>query len=44
MSKIDFLRLQPLVCGEAHRAIWRITGYEDPTHWCNLALGRGVVN
>lgn len=27
----------PLVCGEGHRAIWGITGYDSPGHWCNQA-------
>jgi hypothetical protein len=39
MSDIDFSRLRPLVCGAAHRAVWGSTGFEDPKHWCNLALG-----
>jgi TIR domain-containing protein len=34
---IDFTKLKPLVCGEAHKARWGATGYEDPMHWCNLA-------
>ena len=36
-EQLDFTRLRPLVCGEAHRARWGVTGYEDPKHWCNLA-------
>jgi hypothetical protein len=40
MDQIDFSRIQPLVCGADHRAKWGITGYEDPSHWCNLALAR----
>jgi hypothetical protein len=36
-EQIDFPRLKPLVCGEAHRALWRTTGYENPSHWCSLA-------
>ena len=36
-DQVDFGRLKPLVCGEAHRAKWGATGYEDPKHWCNLA-------
>ena len=36
-DQIDFTRLEPLVCGEGHRARWSVTGYEDPKHWCNLA-------
>jgi trypsin-like peptidase len=36
-EKIDWSRIQPLVCGDAHRAKWGVSGYEDPKHWCNLA-------
>jgi hypothetical protein len=36
-DQIDFRRLQPLVCGEEHRARWGVTGYENLKHWCNLA-------
>jgi len=36
-DQIDFSRIRPLVCGEPHRAQWRVTGYEDPKHWCSLA-------
>ncbi len=36
-EQIDFARLKPLVCGEALRARWGVTGYEDPKHWCSLA-------
>ena len=36
-SQIDFGRLHPLVCGAAHQAVWGVTGYENPKHWCNLA-------
>src|SRR5262245_26271465 len=38
MSDIDFARVQPLVCGAAHRRLYGVTGFEDPKHWCNLAL------
>jgi hypothetical protein len=37
LAQIDLARLQPLVCGEAHRARWGVTGYEDARHWCSLA-------
>jgi hypothetical protein len=36
-EQVDFGRLKPLVCGEAHRAKWGVTGYEDPKHWCSVA-------
>src|SRR5262249_44737945 len=36
-DQIDFRRLKPLVCGEAHRALWQTTGYENPRHWCSMA-------
>ena len=35
---IDFARVRPLVCGAAHRKLYGVTGFEDPKHWCNLAL------
>ena len=35
---IDFSRVKPLVCGAGHRALYGVTGFEDPKHWCNLAL------
>jgi hypothetical protein len=38
MSDIDFSRVRPLVCGTAHRRLYGVTGFEDPKHWCNLAL------
>lgn len=39
-NQIDFKRLRPLVCGNAHRALYGVTGYEDPQHWCNIARVR----
>jgi len=41
-SQIDFSRVRPLVCGANHRAIYGVTGYEDPKHWCNLARGQRI--
>jgi len=37
VDQVDFSRLNPLVCGEGHRARWGVTGYDDPNHWCSLA-------
>jgi len=37
IDQVDFRRLNPLVCGDVHRAKWGVTGYEDPKHWCSLA-------
>jgi hypothetical protein len=37
INEVAFDRLRPLVCGEAHRAKWGVTGYEDRKHWCSLA-------
>jgi hypothetical protein len=37
IGQIDFSRVHPLVCGANHRAVWGVTGYENPSHWCNLA-------
>jgi hypothetical protein len=39
-ADIDFPRVKPLVCGEPHRRLYGETGYENPRHWCNLALRR----
>ena len=39
---IDFRRVRPLVCGAAHRKVHGVTGFENPNHWCNLAL-RGAT-
>lgn len=38
MRDIDFSRVRPLVCGAGHRKLYGVTGFEDPNHWCNLAL------
>jgi hypothetical protein len=38
IGDIDFTRVRPLVCGAAHRQLYGVTGFEDPNHWCNLAL------
>ena len=39
MADIDFSKVKPLVCGAQHRRLYGATGFEDPKHWCNLALG-----
>ena len=36
-AQVDFSRVRPLVCGQAHRALYQVTGYEDPKHWCSVA-------
>lgn len=28
-------KLRPLSCGDAHRKVWGMTGYEGAGHWCN---------
>ena len=38
MGSIDFSKVKPLVCGAQHRRLYGVTGFEDPNHWCNLAL------
>lgn len=38
-GEIDFAKVRPLVCGADHRKLYGVTGFEDPKHWCNLALG-----
>jgi hypothetical protein len=43
-SQIQFARLHPLVCGANHRAVWGVTGYENPRHWCNLARRVAVID
>jgi hypothetical protein len=40
---VDFARVRPLVCGAAHRTLYGVTGFEDPKHWCNLALRDGTT-
>jgi len=35
---IEFARVRPLACGAAHRRLYGVTGFENPNHWCNLAL------
>ena len=37
-SQIDFSKVKPLACGAGHRRLYGVTGFEDPKHWCNLAL------
>ena len=37
---IEFARIKPLACGAAHRKLYGSTGFEDPKHWCNLALAQ----
>jgi hypothetical protein len=37
-AQIDFARVKPLACGPQHRQLFGVTGYEDPKHWCNVAL------
>ena len=37
-AEIDFAKVKPLVCGARHRQLYGSTGFEDPKHWCNLAL------
>lgn len=37
------IRLQPVICGEMHRAIFGSEGYDNPNHWCQkgrLAIGK----
>lgn len=28
----------PLVCGAMHKALYGITGYDTPGHWCNVGM------
>jgi hypothetical protein len=37
-AEIDFSKVRPLACGARHRELYGSTGFEDPKHWCNLAL------
>jgi hypothetical protein len=38
VREIDFTKVKPLACGARHRELYGVTGFEDPAHWCNLAL------
>ena len=38
MGEIDFSKVRPLACGAEHRRLYGVTGFEDPKHWCNLAM------
>jgi hypothetical protein len=38
VAEIDFAKVKPLACGARHRELYGSTGFEDPKHWCNLAL------
>lgn len=29
-------------CGDQHKSVWGVTGYDDPTHWC--AKGKTLLN
>ena len=33
----DPLKVKPLVCGRAHKAVWPTYGYDVSWHWCNVA-------
>lgn len=33
--------IKPLVCGDAHKAIYGTSGYDDSKHWC--AIGRSIL-
>jgi hypothetical protein len=37
IGDIDFGKVRPLACGAPHRKLYGVTGFEDPSHWCNLA-------
>ena len=37
IDELHFDKIKPLVCGADHREKYKVTGYEDPKHWCNLA-------
>jgi hypothetical protein len=36
-NQINFNRVKPLICGANHRAVWGVTGFENPKHWCRMA-------
>jgi len=38
VAQIDFAKVKPLACGARHRELYGSTGFEDPKHWCNVAL------
>lgn len=43
-AEIDFSKVKPLTCGARHRELYGATGFEDPKHWCNLALHAGAAS
>jgi hypothetical protein len=43
IADLDFNKLLPLECGEMHKAEWGQTGYDIPTHWCNLAKAKAAA-
>jgi len=36
LKSIEKSKVKPLVCGEPHRVLYHITGYDTENHWCKL--------
>ena len=41
-DQIDQTRIKPLICGANHKAVWGVTGYEDPKSWCSVLKRSGA--
>lgn len=43
LTRREKRRVYPLICGEPHRAVNGITGFERADHWCTLGRDIGVL-
>lgn len=43
LTRREKRRVYPLICGEPHRAVYGITGFERADHWCTLGRDIGVL-
>ena len=43
LTRREKRRVYPLICGEPHRALHGITGFERADHWCRLGLRMDVL-
>jgi hypothetical protein len=34
LSNSTLSNMKPLACGETHKSVHGVTGYDDPSHWC----------
>jgi len=44
LQQVRYSQVRPLVCGERHRSVWGVTGYEDRKHWCSVARAARSTN